>query len=43
VLWSACGMEEGTTDWNSRTEQRERPERDRLMARDDGICFGLLR
>jgi hypothetical protein len=27
-------MEEGTTDWNSRTEQRERPQRDRLFARD---------
>jgi hypothetical protein len=27
-----CGMEEGTTDWNSRTEQRERPQRDRLIA-----------
>jgi hypothetical protein len=25
-------MEEGTTDWNSRTELRERPERDRLIA-----------
>jgi len=23
-----------TTDWSSRTEQRERPERDRLIARD---------
>jgi hypothetical protein len=22
------------TDWNSRTEQRERPKRDRLIARD---------
>jgi hypothetical protein len=27
-----CGMEGGTTDWNSRTEQRERPEGDRLIA-----------
>ena len=27
-----CGMEEGTTDWNSRTEQRERPQRDRFIA-----------
>jgi hypothetical protein len=25
-------MEEGTTDWNSRTKQRERPKRDRLIA-----------
>jgi hypothetical protein len=23
-----------TTDWNSRAEQRKRPERDRLIARD---------
>jgi len=33
--WSVCGMEGGTTNWNSRTEQRERPERDRLIARDE--------
>jgi hypothetical protein len=28
----ATGTEGGTTDWNSRTEQRERPKRDRLIA-----------
>jgi len=33
VLCSVCGTEGGTTDWNSRTEQRERPKRDRLIAR----------
>ena len=32
-----CGTEEGTTDWSSATEQRERPERDRFIA----LLFGL--
>ena len=27
-----CGTERGTSDWNSRAEQRERPEGDRLIA-----------
>ena len=33
LLCSVCGTEEGTTDWSCRTEQRERPKRDRLFAR----------
>jgi hypothetical protein len=32
VLRSDCGTEGGTTDWNSRTKQSERPKRDRLIA-----------
>jgi hypothetical protein len=33
-----------TTDWNSRTEQRERPQRDRLIARDvyNGGVLGFI-
>jgi hypothetical protein len=31
-LRAVCGTEGGTTDWNSRTEQRERPKGDRFIA-----------
>ncbi len=31
-LKSFCEIQLGTTDWSSRLEQRERPEKDRLIA-----------
>ncbi|HTG65826.1 MAG TPA: hypothetical protein VL859_05575 [Flavobacterium sp.] len=40
VEWSPAFLRD---DWNSRTEQSERLERDRLIARDflRNFCFGI--
>ena len=40
-IYQKCSYEnERLTDWNSRTEQRERPKRDRLIARV--VCNGNI-